>query len=201
MTEPWAAEYRASHPRAAEWARGYGTVCHGEQTQSRIFRMAEQLRASFDWPSAEPLFTVLIALDRGLDPETAPGRAPKPSAVAAAATVTCNLLLGAVPHVDDRGWPVGFEQVTQTDVPAAAAALQRKGYDPIVIDGTDPAAYVWALFEMKQRQASCADVNRLHQYRPQPPRCLAVVPAGAWRQAPSNPAIRVQGGDVVHARS
>lgn len=35
--------------------------------------------------------------------------------------------------------------------------LRLNGFDPIDIDGRDPAAFAWAIFEMEDRQAACAD--------------------------------------------
>ncbi|MEJ5992357.1 xylulose 5-phosphate 3-epimerase [Ramlibacter sp. PS3R-8] len=34
--------------------------------------------------------------------------------------------------------------------------LRNNGFDPIAIDGTDPAAFAWAIFTMEDRQQACA---------------------------------------------
>jgi phosphoketolase len=39
--------------------------------------------------------------------------------------------------------------------------LRLNGFDPMEIDGTDPAAFAWAIFSMEDRQQACAEaVNR-----------------------------------------
>jgi phosphoketolase len=38
--------------------------------------------------------------------------------------------------------------------------LRHNGFDPIEIDGTDPAAFAWAIFTMEDRQRACADAAR-----------------------------------------
>lgn len=178
--DAWVRDYAEQHPRAAYWARGSRTIVHTEQTQARIFRMAEQLRTSFDWATAEPLFTVLTALDRGVDEE----QPATPLAAAHGAALTYSMLFGKRPELDHRGWPRGFGEVGEDQIAEMTSRLQAGGFDPIVIDGRDPAAYLWAWFEMQQRQAACAEVVRLRQHRPQHPRCLAIVPATAEDRQP-----------------
>lgn len=41
----WILAYRKYHPEADWWAAGFGAVEHSEETQERVFRMAEQLVA------------------------------------------------------------------------------------------------------------------------------------------------------------
>jgi hypothetical protein len=172
----WVADYRADHPKAGEWATGAGPVSHSEATQARIFRMAEQLRANFGWTSAEPLFPVLSTLDRAAAEQLAGGNGITPRHAARAALVTYGLLFGQVPGSVDAGWPLGFEPVASASVNQAIASLRQQGFDPIVIDGLDPAAYLWGLFELQQRQVACAEVIRVHHHRAQHPRCLVIVP-------------------------
>ncbi|WP_323844324.1 xylulose 5-phosphate 3-epimerase [Microbulbifer magnicolonia] len=38
-----------------------------------------------------------------------------------------------------------------------AAHLRLNGFDPLLIDGTDPAAFAWAIFEAEERLQGCAD--------------------------------------------
>lgn len=173
----WIREYRDNHPLAAQWARGSRKVCHDEQTQGRVFRMAEQLRVTFDWPNVGPLFSLLRTLDEAIDMETAPNRRPTPGRAATAGAVGYKQLFDKLPPLNDHGWPLGFNQVEEEEVGLAALGLQRERFDPIVIDGIDPAAYLWALFEMHQRELACTEVVRLHQHPVHEPRCLAVIPS------------------------
>ncbi len=47
-----------------------------------------------------------------------------------------------------------------------ARHLELNGFDPIVFDGRDPAAFVWAILEIERREKAAA---RLWRERPQPP--------------------------------
>ena len=38
--------------------------------------------------------------------------------------------------------------------------LRHNGFDPLEIDGTDPAAFAWAIFSMEDRQEACASAVR-----------------------------------------
>ena len=67
----------------------------------------------------------------------------------------------------------------------ATFGLRYQGFDPIVFDGTDPAAYVWALFEVAERQAACDEAVRLRGHRACPPRGLAVVPTPIQPRTPA----------------
>lgn len=44
----------------------------------------------------------------------------------------------------------------QGGVPWFSEHLRLNGFDPIEIDGRDPAAFAWAIFAMEERQAACA---------------------------------------------
>ena len=176
--EDWLRQYRDRHPLAAEWASGSHKVCHAEETQGRVFRMAEQLRPRFQWATVAPLFSILRTLDDVIDMETRPKGRPTPEHAAAAGAVGYKMLFGSLPPMEDGGWPAGFEPVQECEAGLAAIGLQQDGFDPIVIDGIDPAAYLWAFFEMQQRRASCAEVIRLQQHPAHQPRCLAVLPDG-----------------------
>jgi phosphoketolase len=59
--------------------------------------------------------------------------------------------------------------------------LRLNGFDPIVFDGRDPAAFVWAIFEIEHRlQAAAEAVQRGHQRYPvRLPYGVAVAPKGA----------------------
>ncbi len=182
--DTWNREYRDRHPMAAAWAKGSRKVCHSEETQGRIFRMAEQLKVEFGWSNVAPLFSILEALDEVVDAETSAAGRPHPATVAAAADVGYKLLFGSLPPTEDYGWPSGFEAVAAEDAALARLGLQAQGYDPLLIDGIDPAAYLWALYEMRQRRLACADVERLQQHLPHFPRCLAALPDGAVQAMP-----------------
>jgi phosphoketolase len=59
--------------------------------------------------------------------------------------------------------------------------LKLNGFDPVVFDGRDPAAFVWAIFEMERRLESAAAAVRSRGERyPVPlPYGIAVAPKGA----------------------
>jgi phosphoketolase len=68
--------------------------------------------------------------------------------------------------------------------------LKLNGFDPIVFDGRDPAAYVWAVFEMEHRLMVAAEAVRLGRARyPVPlPYGVAVAPKGAGFYGEGTPA-------------
>ncbi|MGP1385791.1 MAG: hypothetical protein ACTS2F_19695 [Thainema sp.] len=69
--------------------------------------------------------------------------------------------------------------------------LQLNSFDPIVIDGTDPAAFVWLIFEMEQRLAAAGQaVEAEEDHYPVPlPYGIAVAQKGAgFVNAGTNPA-------------
>lgn len=182
MIEQWVQRYRADHPAAAEWARGSCRVRHSVETQDRVFRMAEQIRANHVETEVGRLFSMLKTLDAVVDSETFENARPWASSAAAAGVVGFKMLFGKFPPVQDHDWPEGFERVHEGEASLCYLGLQAGGFDPIVIDGIDPAAYVWALFEMRERQAACAEVIRLGQHPASQPRCLAIVPEQALRR-------------------
>src|SRR5581483_5647451 len=59
--------------------------------------------------------------------------------------------------------------------------LRLNGFDPIVFDGRDPAAFVWAIFELERRLSdAAAEVQSGHRHYPVPlPYGIAVAPKGA----------------------
>jgi hypothetical protein len=60
-------------------------------------------------------------------------------------------------------------------VELAAIGLQARGFEPIIIDGLDPAGYLWGLYEMCQRQADCVEAMRLERHPVSWLRCIALV--------------------------
>lgn len=182
--DAWTRSYREDHPAAAQWARGSHKVCHSEETQGRVFRMAVQLRAGRGWSNVGSLFAMLQALDDVVDAETC--RTCRPSAIGAAAAGLAGykLLFGKLPALHDHDWPEGFERIDEREAELASMGLRAEGFDPIVFDGIDPAAYLWALFEIDERQQGCAEVKRLQQHAAIEPRCLAVIPEEPVRELP-----------------
>lgn len=138
--------------------------------------LAEQLRVRQDWTNDDAFFAVLQALDEVVNSEIAEAGRPTASSAAAAALVGYKLLFGTRLSSPDHGWPEGFERVEDSEAELASMGLHATGFDPILIDGIDPAAYLWGLFEMRERQAACAEVIRLQQHAAMQPRCLAVIP-------------------------
>ena len=69
----------------------------------------------------------------------------------------------------------------QGDVSWFCDHLRLNGFDPIVFDGRDPAAFVWAIFEMERRLEAAAQAIRSGRSRyPVPlPYGIAVAPKGA----------------------
>jgi phosphoketolase len=70
--------------------------------------------------------------------------------------------------------------------------LQLNGFAPLVIDGTDPAAFVWAILEAERRERECAESWQRHPVPPYPlrlPYAIAVAPKGyGFYGAGTNPA-------------
>lgn len=172
----WVEGYRLAHRDADRWADSLSGIRHSIETLDRVFRMAEQLRGRQDWPNARPFFGVLKAVDDVASWETGPNGAPSPTSAAAAGLVGYHVLFGKIPPVRDHDWPDGFELIEEAESELATFGLRLGGFDPIVFDGTDPAAYVWALYEVGEREAACDEVVRRGEHRACPPRGLAVVP-------------------------
>ncbi|MBI2869826.1 MAG: xylulose 5-phosphate 3-epimerase [Chloroflexi bacterium] len=64
INEEWVGLYRRRNPAAERWAAGYGVIEHTPQTQHRIFRLAELLRAKDIQGDGVPFFEALYAADR-----------------------------------------------------------------------------------------------------------------------------------------
>jgi phosphoketolase len=60
----WARLYREGNPSAGRWAAGYGPIAHNEETQARVYAMAELLAARRTAGDGVPLFDLLHAADR-----------------------------------------------------------------------------------------------------------------------------------------
>jgi hypothetical protein len=172
----WLRSYGQRHPVALEWARGTTRVHHSLETQGRVFRLAEQLRVVRDWSAIDGLFSLLQTLDDFVDSEIAADARPARESAAAAGLVGYQALFGMFPAAQGHDWPEGFERADACEAELATIGLRAHGFDPIVIDGLDPAAYLWALFERHERLVACLEVIRLHQHPVQQPRCLAIIP-------------------------
>jgi hypothetical protein len=180
----WVEGYCLAHRDADRWANSPSGIHHTIETQDRIFRMAEELRGRPDWPHAKPLFPVLKAIDDDACWETDANDIPTPSSAAAAALVGYKVLFGKLPPVRDHDWPDGFQLTGEANSELATFGLRLSGYDPVVFDGTDPAAYVWALFEVREREAACDQAVRRYGHRASPPCGLAVVPTPVQPKTP-----------------
>jgi hypothetical protein len=180
----WLRSYGERHPVALEWARGTTRVHHSLETQGRVFRLAEQLRVVRDWSTIDRLFSLLQTLDDVVDSEIARNARPAPESAVAAGLVGYQALFGKLPAELGHDWPEGFERADACEAELATIGLRAHGFDPIVIDGLDPAAYLWALFERHERLVACIEVIRLHQHPVQQPSCLAIIPDGPSTDRP-----------------
>ncbi|HXN00387.1 MAG TPA: hypothetical protein VN973_00685 [Candidatus Dormibacteraeota bacterium] len=171
----WAEGYRLAHRDADRWASSPSGIRHSVETQDHIFRMVEELRGRPDWPNARPFFPVLKAVDDAASWETDANDTPTPTSAAAAGLLGYKVLFGKLPPVRDHDWPEGFLLTAEAESELATFGLRLSGFDPVVFDGTDPAAYVWALFEVGEREAACDQAVRRFGHRACPPRGLAVV--------------------------
>lgn len=74
-----------------------------------------------------------------------------------------------------------FEYSQSAGIEQFVSSLRRDGFDPIVIDGRDPAAFTWAIFEIECRVAAVADVSPCfcHPSEKLAPCAIAVAPAVA----------------------
>jgi hypothetical protein len=185
----WVEGYRLAHRAADRWAESPSGIRHSIETQDRIFRMADELRQRQDWPNAKLFFPVLKAVDDAASWDTGPGGAPTPMSAAAAGLVGYKVLSGQLPPVRGYDWPDGFELTEEEEAELATFGLRLYGFDPIVFDGTDPAAYVWALFEVTQR-ATAYDAEVRDGHRACPPRALAVVPTPVQPRTPGPTSLR-----------
>ncbi|HEY9286767.1 MAG TPA: hypothetical protein VIT43_01965 [Candidatus Dormibacteraeota bacterium] len=171
----WLRDYRNEHPAANRWAKGSEKVSHNEQTQSRIFRLVEHLRRRDDCPIGRP-FALLEALDSVVDLETGWRERPSPTSAAAAAIVGYKLFFGSTPPLAGQDWPAGFARVYQCETEFACIGLRAQGFEPIVFDGIDPAAYVWAIYEKLERGKAWAEIVRAGMHSAIEPMCVAAVP-------------------------
>lgn len=180
----WVEGYRLAHRDADRWADSPSGIHHTIETQDHIFRMAEELRGRTDWPSAKRFFPVLKAIDDAARWETDANDTPTPTSAAAAGLVGYKALFGKLPAVRDQDWPDGFHLTEEAESELATFGLRLSGFDPVVFDGTDPAAYVWALFEVRERKTACDEAVRRYGHRAVPPCGLAVVPTPAKPRTP-----------------
>ena len=171
----WVEGYRLTHRDADRWADSPSGIRHTVETQDRIFRMAEELRGRRDWPNARLFYPVRKALDDAASWESGSSGAPTPTSASAAGLVGYKVLFGKLPPVRGHDWPDGFYLTDEGERELATFGLRVQGFDPIVFDGTDPAAYVWALFEVAEREVACDEAVRRYGHRACPPRGLALV--------------------------
>jgi hypothetical protein len=146
--------------------------------------MAEQLQARPGSPAIARFFPLLRALDDIVDAETPPHGLAAPNSAAAVAVIGYKTLFRKRPPLQDHGWPAHVERADEANSAIAAASLRRRGFDPILIDARDPAAYVWAIFEMEEREATHAEREWIHHQRPALPCCLAIVRQPSARRQP-----------------
>jgi hypothetical protein len=137
----WVRQYRHDHPEADLWARGLRRVSHSSETQERVFRMAEQLaRRGVD---RIDLFTELEEADRCL------ALSPDPHGASEAGYRVISTLVPLAPE--------SLAICADEEEPK----LRAHGFDPLVFDGHDPAAYAWVMFELSAR----AEADRHSRWR------------------------------------
>jgi hypothetical protein len=92
--------------------------------------------------------------------------------------------------LNDGGWIRRFVPWQPAAIERFVTSLRRDGFDPIVIDGRDPAAFTWAIFEIECRCEAAADARpcTCHPSEKLVPCAVAVVPAVA--AAPEDQAYR-----------
>lgn len=59
-----AAHYRNSDPKHARWAQGYGAISHSDETQVRLYELAQSLIGRESAGDAVAFYDLLMALDR-----------------------------------------------------------------------------------------------------------------------------------------
>ena len=59
-----AAHYRNSDPKHARWAQGYGAISHSDETQVRLYELAQSLVSRGSAGDAVAFYDLLMALDR-----------------------------------------------------------------------------------------------------------------------------------------
>lgn len=118
------------------WAQGVAPGAHSLETTGRVGRMAAQLVNQ--GVSRTDLFARLEEADRSVASTADPEAALKAGYWAIA------------PLVRLAGGPIVTGDSGQPD-------LRAFGFDPILFDGRDPAAYAWILFELTMRARADAD--------------------------------------------
>jgi hypothetical protein len=181
----WVRAYRAAYPVADLWAAGTGPVSHSQETQDRIFRMTEQLLASGTVLGRAPVFKALIAADRRLKPQASD------AAVVAAGWAAHRAITGVT-----TPQPVTMLLTGGAPIQPLCQKLQGRGYEPLLFDGRDPAAYCWVIFEMRHRLQAATEAINEPDARPAVPFGLAVTEA-----APPAQQVEPQGAGVRTWRS
>ncbi len=142
----WVAAYRQTWSAAGRWAAG-GAVSHAIETQDRVFRMAEQLLRRGILATRTAVFEALIIADRAVQPDAPDGRVVEAG-------------WRAYKAITGRGQssrPVSLLLSGGMPVDVLCAKFRMRGYEPVIFDGRDPAAYAWAIFEMEQRLLALKD--------------------------------------------
>lgn len=195
QAEAWVTAYKLSHPEANRWASGPGRVQHSVETQERVFRMVEQLSHWRALPPEQPVFSVLESLDDVAEGETDAVQAHvSPSVAAAAGIVAYKMIFGDAVAVDARGWPSHVELVEDGEADLVLYGLRAGGFDPILFDGTDPAAFTWALFELRQRKADASEAARAYVHGCPRPCAVAVVATAPVQITPAPKQVRELAG-------
>jgi hypothetical protein len=154
----WVRQYRHDQAAADLWANGLRHVSHSLQTQERVFRMAEQLaRTGVD---RTDVFTALEEADRCV------ALSDNPHVAAEAGHRAVSTLVDLAPE--------SLVICAEED----ESSLRALGFDPLVFDGHDPAAYAWVMFELSKR----AEASRRSNWRRCVPQALATpTPIGLAR--------------------
>ncbi len=74
---------------------------------------------------------------------------------------------GALP-TDSTGGEMPTIVVGPSQGDQLIARLRAKGFDPITFDGSDPAAYLWAIMELQCRLEAASDTPPSNCHRPSP---------------------------------
>jgi hypothetical protein len=177
--------YRLAHPYADHWARSKGGIPHTIETQNRVFRMVDHELRRRDKLSASEFFHVLRALDDAARWETGPNRLPTPSSASAMGLVGYKILFGKLPPVRGHDWPADCELTEEAESDLATLGLRAQGFEPIVFDSCDPAAYIWALWAIDERKQTANEAIRRESRPAAPARGLAVTRAPVRHHAPT----------------
>jgi hypothetical protein len=154
----WVRQYRRDQAAADLWAKGLRHVSHSLETQERVFRMTEQLvRSGVD---RTDVFTALEEADRCV------ALSDNPYVAAEAGHRVVSTLVDLAPE--------SLVICAEED----ESSLRALGFDPLVFDGHDPAAYAWVIFELNKR----AEATRRSNWRRCVPQALATpTPIGLAR--------------------